>query len=273
MYFLKKILGAIRILSTMRFRIWPFFRAPKPSRANVSYGKDQKQKFDYWRGSSKKGVLVFFHGGAFIRGKKFYSMRLREMHAAGYHVVAANYRLVNKENTVESCVLDAASVIVYLKEHANEYGIDPQKIAVAGSSAGGFLALALACNGNFLGKDINNEVVYAHVYNAPTTLDPELFKELTGVRDLTEFWLLWSRLFGIKEEAELENSNSLRLIEKYSPDRLCGKKLPPIYLNYHVKDAPGTPNAHFHNKAFGEHFKSIAEGLGNTVMMGVTYKK
>jgi len=64
----------------------------------------------------------------------------------GFVAVAVQYRLYkpNSDVSVFECVKDARSAVRYVRAHAAELGIDPAKIVVSGSSAGGHLAAATA---------------------------------------------------------------------------------------------------------------------------------
>ena len=58
--------------------------------------------------------------------------------------MSVNYRLFKARGpTIADCLADCKSAIRYLRTHARELGIDPQKIVVLGDSAGGHLAAAL----------------------------------------------------------------------------------------------------------------------------------
>ena len=56
--------------------------------------------------------------------------------------ISMKYRLLNKRQgtTVFDWVRDGRSAVRYVRQHATEMGIDPQKIVLAGCSAGGHVA-------------------------------------------------------------------------------------------------------------------------------------
>lgn len=60
---------------------------------------------------------------------------------AGFVVAAAEYHVV--PDTFPAPVVDGKAAMRYLRAHAAEYGIDPQRIGVLGDSAGGYLAQML----------------------------------------------------------------------------------------------------------------------------------
>ena len=102
-------------------------------------------------------AIAFFHGGGWVFGSP------EEFHGAceryakkGFVTFSFQYRLsINKDGSypnpdispIES-VKDARSAIRWLREHAGELNIDPNKIIVSGQSAGGQLALSTALMDN-----------------------------------------------------------------------------------------------------------------------------
>jgi acetyl esterase/lipase len=73
----------------------------------------------------------------------FHTARFLAQH--GYVAASASYRLRYSDGaTPFDCVDDAKAAYRWLWEHADRFHIDPTRIAVAGSSAGGHLAAAVA---------------------------------------------------------------------------------------------------------------------------------
>lgn len=91
------------------------------------------------RTTALKPAIIFFPGGGFTSAErnKFIEMRMA-LAAAGFVVAAAEYRVV--PDVFPAPLIDAKSSVRYLRQHAGEYGIDPDRIAVLGNSAGGWLA-------------------------------------------------------------------------------------------------------------------------------------
>ncbi|MCW2475477.1 alpha/beta hydrolase [Candidatus Symbiopectobacterium sp. NZEC151] len=94
------------------------------------------------RTAAPKPAIVYFPGGGFTSAdhEKFIEMRMA-LAQAGFVVAAAEYRTV--PDTFPAPVQDGKAAVRYLREHAAEYGIDPQRIGVLGDSAGGYLAQML----------------------------------------------------------------------------------------------------------------------------------
>jgi acetyl esterase/lipase len=93
------------------------------------------------RTRGKKPLVLYFSGGGFIRSTKEAAPGHRTYVAeAGYVVASIQYRTIATGGTYADAVADAKSAIRFLRAHADEYGIDPGRVAVWGESAGGYLA-------------------------------------------------------------------------------------------------------------------------------------
>ncbi|MFM0595242.1 MULTISPECIES: alpha/beta hydrolase [Paraburkholderia] len=95
-------------------------------------------------------ALVYYHGGGFTVGSVDTHDALCRMFARDGHcaVLSVDYRLA-PEHKFPTAVDDAFDALRWLHTHAAEYGIDENRLAVGGDSAGGTLATVcavLACD-------------------------------------------------------------------------------------------------------------------------------
>jgi acetyl esterase/lipase len=97
------------------------------------------------RGSATKhAAIVFFFGGGWRGGTPAqFGPQCRHFASRGMVAIAADYRVSSRHGTTAmDSVRDAKSAVRYVRQNAPRLGIDPQRIAAAGGSAGGHLAAA-----------------------------------------------------------------------------------------------------------------------------------
>jgi acetyl esterase/lipase len=128
---------------------------------DVSYGNapGPANKLDvYWRekAEGKLPLLVWIHGGGWQAGDKAGCPALG-MVPRGYVVASINYRF-SQEAVFPAQIEDCKGAIRFLRAHAGEYHIDPDKIGVWGASAGGHLVALLGTTGGANSKDIEGAV-------------------------------------------------------------------------------------------------------------------
>ncbi len=120
---------------------------------DVVYGKGGKTDLhlDIYRPSTvgqKRMAVIHFHGGGFGAGSKDnLAQRMNPWTAQGYVSIAAQYRLSGGAKWPAQ-MHDVKASIRWTRANAAKLDIDPKKIAVAGYSAGGHLALFAACTPN-----------------------------------------------------------------------------------------------------------------------------
>ena len=95
-----------------------------------------------WKPSDKRACLVTFFGGGWSSGTPAKSITYAKW-AAKYGLVgvAPDYRTRKRfDAKPEDCVADGRAAVRWVQDHAAELGVDPAKIIVQGSSAGGHVA-------------------------------------------------------------------------------------------------------------------------------------
>ncbi|MCL4219227.1 MAG: alpha/beta hydrolase [Candidatus Hydrogenedentes bacterium] len=115
-------------------------------RLGVEYGRigDRPLQLDLYRLRNldkPAPVLIFIHGGGWRKGSRDdylpYAVPFAEK---GYVVATISYRLV-QEAGFPAAVEDSKCAVRWLRENAAEVNADPDRMAVIGGSAGGYLAL------------------------------------------------------------------------------------------------------------------------------------
>jgi len=96
--------------------------------------------------SNQTPCILFFHGGGWNGGNpdQFYP-HCRYLASRGMVALSAEYRLKDRHGTTPfECVKDGKSAVRWVRKNAAELGIDPNRIAGGGGSAGGHVAAATA---------------------------------------------------------------------------------------------------------------------------------
>lgn len=91
-------------------------------------------------------AVVFIHGGAWSAGSKddmVFRNLMIDYAKQGYVTLSVEYRF-HQEAEFPACIEDVKCAVRWLKAHAKEYKVDPERIGCTGHSAGGHLAMMLA---------------------------------------------------------------------------------------------------------------------------------
>ncbi|HEX4610012.1 MAG TPA: alpha/beta hydrolase [Urbifossiella sp.] len=108
--------------------------------------KNEKQTLDVYTapGGTGRPVVVWIHGGGWQAGDKKEAGRKPEaVTEKGYVFLSVNYRLF-PEARIGEMAGDVAKAVRWVRDHAKEYGGDPDQLIITGHSAGAQLA-ALVC--------------------------------------------------------------------------------------------------------------------------------
>lgn len=116
---------------------------------NVQYAEPSSCVLDVAQPVAKsdqlRAAIVIIHGGGWAAGDKrdaVYTKLLVDYAMKGYVTFSVNYRLT-READMPACIEDVEQSVAWIKAHASEYGIDPERIGSFGHSAGGHLSLML----------------------------------------------------------------------------------------------------------------------------------
>ncbi|MFN2464045.1 MAG: alpha/beta hydrolase [Candidatus Dormibacteria bacterium] len=109
--------------------------------------------------SRRQPGVVFVHSGGWFQGTPFVHMRhAYELAQLGYVTATIEYRL-EPEGTVWDALADTKCAVRYMRANAAELGLDGDRLAIAGGSAGGHLAAMTAMTpGRYEGAGGNHAV-------------------------------------------------------------------------------------------------------------------
>jgi acetyl esterase len=169
-------------------------------------------------------VIAFFHGGGFVicSIETHDGLARRLANATGSVVVSAEYRLAPDVRCPDSAE-DCYAATVWASEHASELGADPDRLVVAGDSAGGNLAAVVALMARERsGPPITSQVLVYPVIDAAcdapsyTENAEGYFLEASGMR-----WV-WDHYLGPDGDGEHHHASPIR-----APDH---SNLPPAVV-------------------------------------------
>lgn len=106
--------------------------------ADQAYGEHERQRLDVYAPEGAEGlpVLLFVHGGGFVRGDKAGAANIGRWFARhGVVAVAMNYRYA-PESSFPMGAEDVAGALAWIRENIAASGGDPARIVIAGNSAG-----------------------------------------------------------------------------------------------------------------------------------------
>jgi acetyl esterase len=131
-------------------------------------------------GVERPGVLVFFHGGGFAVGNVAgYDRECRIMASeAGCAVAAVEYRLA-PEHPFPAAPDDCSAALEWLTAQADQLGLDPDRIAVGGDSAGGNLTAVTALRARDTGgPPLRLQLLLYPVVDLSSTIDAHAYPSL-----------------------------------------------------------------------------------------------
>jgi acetyl esterase/lipase len=203
----------------------PFGTGTTRKGKEVTLRLDLTSALDAKPGDKRPGVLQI-HGGAWILGdKREQALPLvNHLAANGWVAINANYRLSPRVAAPEHLV-DCKKAIAWWREHADEYGGDPDFLCVTGGSAGGHLTALVALTAN----DPRYQPGFEDVDTRVAAAVP-----FYGVYDFTNRGGHWHRdtlrLFIEPQVMQKKLADDPQAFADYSPMDQVGPDAPPFYV-------------------------------------------
>ena len=133
-----------------------------------------------WKPGDSRPAIVFFFGGGWTGGNPSqFAPHCQHLASKGMVACAAEYRIKSKHKTTPfECVADGKSAVRWMRQHAAELGIDPNRIVAGGGSAGGHVA---ACTGTVIGfEEPAEDKQISSIPNAMALFNPVVDTTKTG---------------------------------------------------------------------------------------------
>jgi len=123
---------------------------------------------------ANRPAIVLFYGGGWGGGSPLqFEKQCRYLARRGMVAIAADYRVRSRHKvTADVCVTDAKSAIRWVRANASRLGLDPQRIAAGGGSAGGHIAAATGTVPGF--EEPGENLKISSVPNAMVLFNPAL---------------------------------------------------------------------------------------------------
>lgn len=192
--------------------------------------------------TKKKPVFLYAHGGGYIWGDKTNGdpnalgiagviRMIEQMADAGFLVVSANYVLA-PEYAYPAPVVQMSELLEFLKENADSYGMDMNRVVIGGGSAGGQIAAQLAnlqTNRSYaqemgIAPILKNHEIKA-VYHGCALLDNERFGATSSFLTNFIFYQMGRVYFKtdlLKGNSSVIQSNVIRSVTPdYPPSFIC----------------------------------------------------
>lgn len=184
-------------------------------------------------------VLLYIHGGGFIKGDKDYRVTNSEFFAHhGYFVFNIDYRMPPDVSLTEN-FSDIVSAINYIGELAKDYNIDVNKIVVSGDSSGAYQTAMLAASS--FDDELRTTLGLPEIKYRPAAL-----ALMCGLYDLQQL-LSGPRLFGVipetasmilgfKVKNDMSNLGDYEYINFISPVHLVNGNWCPTFMTWAEED-------------------------------------
>ena len=193
-----------------------------------------------FRAGDSRPAVVCIHGGGWRGGTpELMFPHARYFASRGAVGFSVQYRLVPRDGaspSVMDCITDCKSAMRYIRQHAAEFGIDPERMAATGDSAGGHLAACLGTVGAF--NDPTEDITVSAMANATMLFNP--------VADLTGKWI---QMFP-------ECPDRMFLARSVSPVYHIASGQPPALLMHGADDPVVVPEQ-------AEQYAAAMEAAGN----------
>lgn len=247
-----------------------------PTEANVKYGPHEQNVLNFWKAESDKPtpILIFIHGGGWLRGKKDETMGLAPYLNNGISVASIDYRLADQA-LVPAPLLDAARAVQFIRSKAKEWNLDKGRVALTGGSAGACTSLWLSLHDDLADPDNPDPVLRestkptcAYAASGQTFIDAKMVKEYVGKGALNH-GMIWKTVGAKSPKDAIDNYESFqKLYEEYSPYNHLDKNDPPVLIRYGKfkdKNKQDKESQGIHSHRFGLKLKEKSDKLGAKV--------
>ena len=228
----------MHLLATLFVLSAPLHAAEPKVRRDVAYAepKNERQTLDVYAPAEGKGrpIVFWIHGGGWKAGdKKGVQKKPQVFTDKGFVFVTTHYRFI-PDVTVKEMADDIAKAIRWVRDHAEEFGGDPNAIVVMGHSAGAQLA-ALVCTDD---RYLKAEKVPLSALKGCVPIDCSMYDIPKRIKDGGDTSLATIKgIFTDKEETQRDLSAVAHIAK--------GKDIPPFLVLHVASRADTKAQAHW----------------------------
>ncbi|MFA6866818.1 MAG: alpha/beta hydrolase [Clostridia bacterium] len=189
---------------------------------------------------AKKPVLLYIHGGGFVKSdKKYRSSYAKAFADKGYFVYNGNHRLAPLDN-YPTPLFDICDMVRKLEALKDEYNLDLTRIVIGGDSSGGymtaqFLATQFECSlREKLGIPLLDTKISAYLGICSAYNIINMMKSPTAIMGIGR--VTGESFFGMRIEKDYSNLDKYKYIDYLSPIYFVNKDWCPCVILYSDKD-------------------------------------
>ena len=220
-----------------------------PDLANVKYGEHERNVLDIWfaNKNNMSPLAIYIHGGGFNYGskEKINKNELTQLLQAGISVASISYRYKTIV-PLPGAHNDAKQALQFIRSQAESWGINKDKIALWGGSAGAQICMWLAFSDEMANIESTNPVerestriTCVATKGGQTTMDTDFW-----VRHIAKyspgqeaaFKIRFHKNFGVETKNEADE-----IAKNISALALISKDDPPIFMKYEMSPNDSVP--------------------------------
>ena len=212
---------------------------------DIAYGEADLQKGDLYfknelnKSGEKKPIVLYIHGGGFIKGDKKHRVTVSEYYAnEDCFVFSINYRLP-PEVDIFGQIADCVSALNYIKTLAENYNIDLDNIFITGDSSG-------SCQTTFLAAIKFDEELRKKLNCPEVEVNIKGLMLMSGIYDV-EALVKHIKLFGVipqtagmilnfKLKNDLSNLKEYEFYDYMSPSKFVNSNWCPVFISWAEDD-------------------------------------
>jgi acetyl esterase/lipase len=245
----------------------------EPTYRDVPYGPHERNVIDLYmvESNTPTPLYVFIHGGGFRGGDKgnIPQELLEGFRKAGISVAGINYRLSDTA-PYPAAMQDSTRAVQLLRYKAEEWNLDPARVAAGGGSAGGGIAFWIGFRNDLADQDSDDPVERQSTrltciasWSTQSSYDPNFIRAIISGTAYAHPAL--QQFFRVTLD-EFETPRAKRIFAEASAINYVSRDAPPVFLWYPLPNLPMTPdldaNAGIHHPKFGQVLKEKMDQLG-----------